>query len=323
MALAPDTIQEQENRHRRTPEGGGIEFFHAADGWRLRYGHWQTALPCKGTMFVLPGRTEFVEKYFEVVSDLMRRGFNVVVLDWRGQGLSGRLLKDEPEKNHLEDFSLLGDDFSEFLTQAGRKRFAKPWFSLAHSTGALCQMQCFADHPSSEAKFEKAVFTSPFFGMRFTPLGEARTRALVKNALEKGKARNFIPIHGKYGWKVKSFFTRDRLTSDVARFENIHWFIDENPALALGGVTYGWLAAAIQATDRLQQSALPGRLKMPMLFVLAGRERVVDNGPAEDFIGRLPTASMVKLQDARHEILMERDEIRDIFWKLFDNFLSS
>ena len=47
----------------------------------------------RGTVVLLTGRGEFIEKYAtEVVGELLERGFAVVALDWRGQGLSDRPL---------------------------------------------------------------------------------------------------------------------------------------------------------------------------------------------------------------------------------------
>ena len=43
---------------------------------------------------VSPGRTEPIEKYLELTGDLLARGFAVLVHDWRGQGLSQRVLPD-------------------------------------------------------------------------------------------------------------------------------------------------------------------------------------------------------------------------------------
>ena len=42
-----------------------------------------------------------IEKYFEVVGELRRRGFAVAVLDWRGQGGSSRLLRNDAVKEAL------------------------------------------------------------------------------------------------------------------------------------------------------------------------------------------------------------------------------
>ena len=40
---------------------------------------------------MLTGRTEYVEKYFETIGDILERGFAVAILDWRGQGGSGKV----------------------------------------------------------------------------------------------------------------------------------------------------------------------------------------------------------------------------------------
>ncbi len=65
------------------------------DGIALRYAYWHaTGLPLKGTVTILQGRAEFIEKYFETIQDLRARGHAVVAFDWRGQGGSDRLLRN-------------------------------------------------------------------------------------------------------------------------------------------------------------------------------------------------------------------------------------
>ncbi len=44
----------------------------------------------RGSIIMCPGRTEFIEKYFETTADLIQKGFNVLMVDPRGQGLSDR-----------------------------------------------------------------------------------------------------------------------------------------------------------------------------------------------------------------------------------------
>ena len=56
------------------------------DGVNLRFARWAPPPGRKGTVLVLQGRAEFIEKYFETVRDLRARGFAVVTFDWRGQG---------------------------------------------------------------------------------------------------------------------------------------------------------------------------------------------------------------------------------------------
>ncbi|MBL8547160.1 MAG: alpha/beta hydrolase, partial [Hyphomonadaceae bacterium] len=57
----------------------------------------------RGSVIVAPGRTEFIEKYFEVIRELQARGFAVFCIDWRGQGLSGREVENSL-KGHVVSF---------------------------------------------------------------------------------------------------------------------------------------------------------------------------------------------------------------------------
>src|SRR5262245_44843306 len=85
------------------PLGAKAFYLKAADGMRLRAAIFETENR-GGTVILLQGRTETMEKYFETACDLQKRGFSVATLDWRGQGGSERLLPD-PLKGHVRDFS--------------------------------------------------------------------------------------------------------------------------------------------------------------------------------------------------------------------------
>src|SRR5579859_3255075 len=74
------------------------------DGVSLRFARFAPPPGRKGTVVLLQGRAEFIEKYFETVRDLRARGFAVATLDWRGQGLSDRALRN-PRKGYVRDFS--------------------------------------------------------------------------------------------------------------------------------------------------------------------------------------------------------------------------
>ena len=62
------------------PSGATAGYLTSFDGTKLRVARWDaTRAPMRGTVVIVPGRTEFIEKYFEVVADLRRRGYAVVV----------------------------------------------------------------------------------------------------------------------------------------------------------------------------------------------------------------------------------------------------
>ena len=86
-----------------SPESGVAMAVRAARGIAVRAAHWVPPA-ARGTVLVCTGRSEFIEKYFDVVRDLLGRGFAVVAFDWRGQGLSTRALRNR-RKGHVGDFS--------------------------------------------------------------------------------------------------------------------------------------------------------------------------------------------------------------------------
>ena len=70
-----------------TPDRATAGFMTARDGVRLRYARFgATGRPLKGTVIILPGRNECIEKYFETIRDFSARGLGSALVDWRGQG---------------------------------------------------------------------------------------------------------------------------------------------------------------------------------------------------------------------------------------------
>ena len=69
--------------------------------WPIRYARWEPLLrPSKGSVIILHGRTECIEKYFETITDLRERGFGVLTFDWRGQG-GFHPVVERPEKKGM------------------------------------------------------------------------------------------------------------------------------------------------------------------------------------------------------------------------------
>ena len=117
------------------PSGAVVGMLAGYDGAKLRYAHWQaTRGPRRGTVCLLPGRGEFIEKYFEVVADLRRRGFAVATMDWRGQGGSDRLLRNQ-RRGHVRDFADYDRDLKQFVREIVMPDCPPPFIALAHSMG--------------------------------------------------------------------------------------------------------------------------------------------------------------------------------------------
>jgi lysophospholipase len=143
-----------------TPDHGTAEWFSGADGATLRAAFFAPEGKPRGSVVVSPGRSEPIEKYFEVVQDLLDRGFVVLVHDWRGQGLSFRALPDRL-KGHAAGFKEFLGDYEALLT-AFETRLPKPWIALGHSMGGCLTMLALA---AGETRFAAAVLSAPMVGL--------------------------------------------------------------------------------------------------------------------------------------------------------------
>ena len=143
------------------PEGAVSGEITTADGVRLRFARFAPQAPLRGTVALLTGRTEFIEKYFEVVRDLQVRGFCVAVLDWRGQGGSQRLTGN-PRKGHVRRFSDYLADLDAFAKQVLLPDCPAPHFGLAHSMAGTILLEAVV---AGRRWFDRMVLCAPMLGL--------------------------------------------------------------------------------------------------------------------------------------------------------------
>lgn len=298
---------------------GRIGGLNRDDGACLRYGLWTIESgQGRGTVVIFPGRTEFIEKYEEVIGELMARGYSVAILDWRNHGLSSRPLKNV-HKHHLSNFAVMIEDAAAFFEMVVKPSMPGPFYGLGHSMGGHCLLRFVHDHPEA---LRAVVLTAPMIGIHLRRLPPWIARFVVRLYCMIGLGRRYAFGQGDYGMVQGTEQVRRLLTSDTERYERDIAHIRKNPDLALGGVTYGWLNAAFRSMDLLARPAYAEMIETPVFVVAGGRDRIVDNHAIERFVRRLPHGSYVEVDDARHEILSERDELREQFWAVFDRFMA-
>src|SRR5262252_8106108 len=198
------------------------------DGVNLRFARWAPPPGRKGTVVVLQGRAEFIEKYFETVRELRARGFAVATFDWRGQGLSDRALADT-HKGHVWNFDEYGADLATFMREVVLPDCPPPLFALANSMGAAVLMRG-ASH--GYRWFDRLVLCAPMIRLTSIPLLTA-VPAFVRAMRLVGFGGTFV-LGGGPTCKASEPFLNNPVTSDPVRYARTAAIIDAEPALAVG-----------------------------------------------------------------------------------------
>lgn len=301
------------------PSGARVGLMPGFDGKKLRYALWPASSgPRRGTVCVFPGRTEFIEKYFEVVADLRRRGLAVAIMDWRGQGGSERLL-DDPRKGSVQSFDDYERDVVRYMRDIVLPDCPPPYIALGHSMGGHMMLRV-ASMPG--CWFDRMVVVAPLvlLARQALPVSRAMAHVYAEMAGSLGLGKLYVPRGSGKGWQDEPF-EGNPLTSDRQRFERNQAVLRAAPELAIGAPTIAWLRAALRSMRLISAPGYGHNVRLPILFILAGEDRVVSTRAAEDFTTEVKIGSHIVIPQASHEILQERDEMRLQFWAAFDAYL--
>ena len=293
------------------PAGGVGEWYRGAGGLRLRAGFWQPTSAPRGTVILSPGRTEPVEKYYEVIGDFLRRGFCVLAHDWRGQGLSARLTPDRL-KGHARAVEEFLDDFSRLL-DAYEARAPKPWILVGHSMGAALNLLTLE---AGEPRVTGAVLSSPMLKIRTGKRSLWSARFAAKWNVNHGKATEYVLDDPDDPFDHS--FERDSLTTDAERYERWREQLYACPHLAVGGVTWGWLAFGIEVGERALKPKALKKVRVPLTIVQSGDDDRVWKQTSRWASKRIQGARYVEVPGAKHEVIMETDDKRAVFLMEFD-----
>lgn len=298
---------------------GAVTGTLSSGGVRLRFARWEaTRGPRRGTVCLFGGRGEFIEKYFEVIADLRRRGFAVATLDWRGQGGSQRLLP-EPHKGHVRDFREYDQDLLRFMKEIVLPDCPPPFIGLGHSMGGHILLRN-AVRPGSW--FDRMVLTAPMIAFCPTKIGYplAVARAYAESGTLIGLGASIIKGGSPVPAELAEF-EGNLLTSDRERWQRTRSVLETAPDLGIGSPTIFWLRAAYRSMAPMALSRFPASVQVPILLFAAGADGIVHTRAIEDFGVQLKVGTHILLPGSRHEILQEVDSIRLRFWAAFDAYL--
>jgi lysophospholipase len=300
------------------PEGGRVGYFLTQDKVRIRYAIWPKSEGAhRGTVCLVQGRTEFIEKYFETIADFRKRGFTVATFDWRGQGGSERLIGNK-SLGYIDRFEDYWCDLKSFHAEILLPDCPPPFYLVGHSMGGLVSL--FAGM-HDRLMFDRIFLSAPMVGLDRQPLsftGMARVAGAL-NFFGFGK----LPIGRKADKPAsEASFPNNPLTSDMLRYMRMVDVVRAKPELGIGAPTYAWVAAAMAAMAEAGRDSFAGKIRVPVLMLAAARDEVVSTSTIEQLGLRMRTGRHVVIAGARHELFMENDAIRAQVFAAFDAFIT-
>jgi lysophospholipase len=271
---------------------------------RIRLASWKHG--DKGTVLLLPGRTECVEKYGRAAGDLVARGFTVMTIDWRGQGLADRAMPDRM-MGHVDDFAEFQQDLDAMLVEAARLDLPQPFFMVAHSMGGCIGLRGLMRGLPVKA----AAFSAPMWGIAMAAWLRPVASVVSALAAPLGLVSRYAPSTSGETYLLKAPFAGNVLTTDREMWDYMRRQVAEVPDLALGGPSIGWLKAAL--TECAALAAMPAP-KIPVVCGLGTAEKVVDVPPVHLRMAGWANGQLDLYPGAEHEIMMEGPAARKRFF---------
>ncbi|PVA11941.1 alpha/beta hydrolase [Pelagivirga sediminicola] len=285
----------------RGPPGGRAYWRQAGDDLRVRIGHWPLK-GAKGTVILLPGRTEFIEKYGHTAADLGARAYGTLTIDWRGQGLSDRM-SDDAMSGHVDRFGDYQDDLAALMAAAQALDLPRPWHLLAHSMGG-----CIGLRGAMEGlPVASCAFTAPMWGIEMKALLRPVAWSLSWASRHVGLGHVYAPGTVRGNYLLSEPFETNALTRDADMHAHMIAQLRAHPELAIGGPSLRWLFEALRECRALARAPSP---ELPCLTIVGSDEDIVSIAQIEDRIARWPGARLKVLEGARHEVLMDTPQTR-------------
>ena len=283
------------------PDAGAAHWLRTTDNHQIRVGHWVSDAD-RGTVLLFPGRTEYIEKYGRAAGEFRARGYATITVDWRGQGLSERMLPARAT-GHIDSFADYQKDVAAMLTHARDLGLPRPFYLVAHSMGGAIGLRALIEGLPVRA----AMFSAPMWGIQMSATLRPAAWTMAVLARKLGFDGRMAP-----GQTVESYVSRmtletNELTSDPEMFDYMIRQLTEAPDLGLGGPSLRWLYEALTEARRLARLTSP---RTPCLTFLGGRESIVDPDRIAARMDRWPGGTLERIDGAKHEVMMEDPETR-------------
>ena len=279
----------------QAPSHGLAYKVHAQDGTALRIGVWSDNSTQKGTIFLLPGRADYIEKQGHTVSEMCAQGFSVCILEFRGLGLSDRVAKDR-RAGHVEQFSDFQLDVDAAISAVSDLKLPQPYFLHGNSMGGCVALRrLMSDHP-----FKACAFTSPMWGILLPKILLMIAPTITGTARAIGLGQRYAPGKNGENETLAWTFEENEITADADMFAHLQHVNRQTPDHWIGGPTIGWLQQALHETKSLASLPSPN---IPCVAFSAELDQLVTRDAIEDRMSEWSRGQYEMIPAVKHDLL--------------------
>lgn len=259
--------------------------------------------PVKGTILLLQGMGGFIEYYHDIMESLADRGYDVLTMDWRGQGDSGRFT-DQRSLLYIDNFESYVKDLKIFISL--NPHLARPLIFMASSMGGNIALHYAHNYPKD---MEAIIALAPMIKINTTPYPYSIAEGLVKFIVSIGLGDQFVFGYSPFSYEncVKNY--NPLKNGDKNIYLRDCKLLKEQPHLAVGGPSFQWLYEAFKASEAFDDDAYLKQIKVPFLMVSSENDYLVNVDAQSRLCRVLPNCRLLTYQDSHHNILKDSSDV--------------
>lgn len=305
------------------------------DGVKTRFGRPRTRENFEAVAVLFGGLRDTGEQYFELAHDLIRKNIKPFLIDLPGQGGSTHFLANS-DKRHSQGFEqdlkclhkIIDENVLSSAVYINDNHKRLPLILMAHSMGGNLALRYLHDYNKTskgQTIFSAAALFAPLLGIKVVENWPSGLIRMAAEFLTLVNGEGYVPCGTNWfeGYKetkaVKGLFSSD---PERVKLQDAIFSHPDYQHLVTGSPTNRWLRDALDSCKILDSRSYLSEISTPLVLFLAGSEGIVSNAAIRRAAKRLPHAKTLEIPRARHEILMEANEYRQMALDHFFTFLT-